>query len=531
MKNSLLYRAASFPFLPILITVIMPLSLVQANQDLFTGEASLMRVVAFCGLVALLLTFALVAFFRDVHRAGVLATVLVAILIFGSAHAKMGAQFIEAETGLPVPPSAMLMAAFAVASALLVKLRIPPFVTHAGNAATAALLAYNASLLWLTAPAVPEQGRGIATVAFSDARASRHSPDIIHVMLDGYSRADVLSETYGFDNTDFLTNLERMGFAIADNAVAPYNQTLLTMNGIFSGDYLSPSPESPAVSPSVYRNQLASDFRNNPTMTALSRMGYKTTATRSEYPPLSLEATPMAARNQGFSMTFIEQTLFEFSGFSLIVNDLGLSEALSNDSASTIRNALQTALDGRGNEPYFQFVHLLAPHPPFDVDSEGRPISSAGIFNKMADGSHLHANDPEKKKAYRHGYVQKLNFINSEILAFVETVIAERQRPLLILIHGDHGGGMHLDQDDASNSCLRERYLPLVAVYSSDGNLQKAVPENINLINLYRIIFDNYFATSLGLLPGKSEFASGGNPADRIPVTDASLDKVCAALD
>ena len=232
MKNSVLYRAASFPFLPVLVAVIMPLRLVQANQELFTGEASLMRVLAFCGLVALLLTFALVALFRDVHRAGVLATVLVAILIFGSAHAKMGAQFIESKSGLSVPPSAVLLAAFAVTAALLVKLRVPPVVTHVGNAATAALLAYNASLLWLTAPAAPEPGRGITTAVFSDAQAPKQSPDIIHVMLDGYSRADVLSEAYKFDNTDFLMNLERMGFAIADSAVAPYNQTLLTMNSI-----------------------------------------------------------------------------------------------------------------------------------------------------------------------------------------------------------------------------------------------------------------------------------------------------------
>ena len=66
-------------------------------------------------------------------------------------------------------------------------------------------------------------------------------PNIIHIVLDGYSRQDVLAELYGFDNAPFLDRLRELGFAVADRATTPYNQTLLVMDSVFSGTMLEGS--------------------------------------------------------------------------------------------------------------------------------------------------------------------------------------------------------------------------------------------------------------------------------------------------
>ena len=58
------------------------------------------------------------------------------------------------------------------------------------------------------------------------------APNIIHIVLDGYSRADVLQELYDFDNAEFLNSLRALGFTIVDDATVPYGQTLLTMNSV-----------------------------------------------------------------------------------------------------------------------------------------------------------------------------------------------------------------------------------------------------------------------------------------------------------
>ena len=66
-------------------------------------------------------------------------------------------------------------------------------------------------------------------------------PNIAHIVLDAYSRQDVLADLYQFDNTPFLDRLRGLGFAVADRATSPYNQTLLVMSSIFSGTMLEGS--------------------------------------------------------------------------------------------------------------------------------------------------------------------------------------------------------------------------------------------------------------------------------------------------
>lgn len=534
MKHTILNRLGSFPILPLLIAAIPSLHLMRTNPAMFSGGADLIRIFAVCIVAALLITVLLGLFLRNFHRAGILATIAVGLLIFGGSPGIAGAQILEAKLGLAIPPSVLLLAIFGVAALLLSRVRIPPVVTQAGNAVTAALLAYNISSILLAAPeapsgverqAIPEMKPAVQH--FSSARVPQDPPDIIHIVLDGYSRADVLTEIYGFDNSAFLSDLERLGFAVAGEAVTPYNQTLLTMSGIFRGDYLESAGDSPVASAAAYRNALATAFQANPVINTLREMGYRIASTKPEYPLVTLRGTVMSAPTQGPSMTHLERTLFNFSGVSLIVGDLGLSTAIGGNSALEIRSALGASRKERGARPYFHYLHLMAPHPPFDVDSGGRAISKAGTFNQLADGSHLHANDPKKKSAYRDGYLQKLAFINSEITAFVRTAISERQGRLLILIHGDHGGGMHFDQNDVSATCTRERYLPLLAVYSSDGDLQRSLPPDINLVNIYRIVFNRYFGTELAELPGKSSFASYDVPAIHTPLPPHALERAC----
>jgi hypothetical protein len=47
-------------------------------------------------------------------------------------------------------------------------------------------------------------------------------PDIYYVILDGYARADILDELYGYDNSRFLDYLERHGFFVAETSHSNY---------------------------------------------------------------------------------------------------------------------------------------------------------------------------------------------------------------------------------------------------------------------------------------------------------------------
>ena len=44
------------------------------------------------------------------------------------------------------------------------------------------------------------------------SQSSINDPDVYYIILDAYSRDDVLQEDLGFDNSDFISNMKAMGF-------------------------------------------------------------------------------------------------------------------------------------------------------------------------------------------------------------------------------------------------------------------------------------------------------------------------------
>ena len=82
--------------------------------------------------------------------------------------------------------------------------------------------------------------RSTASVAAADA------PDIYVILLDGYARADVLSEYYGFDNGPFIQGLERRGFQVGAASEANYTWTFLSLASTLNMDYLPSAPRRDA---------------------------------------------------------------------------------------------------------------------------------------------------------------------------------------------------------------------------------------------------------------------------------------------
>ena len=52
--------------------------------------------------------------------------------------------------------------------------------------------------------------------------ATGHRPNIYYIILDGYARADVLRDLYGFDNSEFIADLQERGFFVAHRSTSNY---------------------------------------------------------------------------------------------------------------------------------------------------------------------------------------------------------------------------------------------------------------------------------------------------------------------
>ncbi len=517
-----------FPLYPIVFAAVFPLNLYESNFDLFPQFVDVLRPLAVLVLFALAMTVLFGAGMRNMQRGGIAAVILVYMLSYHARAMPELERIIQELFGVSPTTAVLSLPIIALVCLFFIFVRPTANATRIVNAAALAILVYHSVVLvQIDARELPPEATA-ATAAerrdFALASAGASRPDIYHIVLDGYSREDVLAESYGFDNSPFIRRLENLGFAVADRAVTPYNRTLEVMNSVFYGRYLPEQISTDAVSDRVYHNILADQFQRNLVTTALSGMGYTLATTKPEYPPLEMNQADVLFNDNLYGLTVFERTLYGRTFIPWIMESLGF--LFSPNSRSNIRESFSVPLWAELPKPFFAYVHIMAPHPPFDLDENGERIarSTSDIFSQ----SRYDRNIPEMVFQFRDGYINKLRVVNDEVYAYVKRILAESPDPKIIIIHGDHGGGIFMDLRDAAGTCHKERMSPLVAVYSSDGALQRALPEDLNITNLYRVVFNTYFGTDMPLRPNESLFVTIDDPTQRTSISPEELRKTCS---
>jgi hypothetical protein len=347
----------------------------------------------------------------------------------------------------------------------------------------------------------------------------RTLPHIVHIVLDGYSRADVLQNTYDFDNGPFLSALRQRGFHIADQATTPFNQTLFVMSSIFSlGAVTDPdSFRTPSGGNASYRNMLIEIMRSGAVPTVLAALGYEIRTTPEALDAVQL-GTPVKPDGQasllgsfGFLTTYV--LAYDMLKWSPALG--GVSKKLLGPYLDVVavnyrylRAIPERKFDRPDDRAIFVYEHILAPHPPFNITPEGDPRELGGFPLVLADNSTLIRGSAQKRDEYRHGYIAKLRYVNDAILRQIDELLASSSRPTIIILHGDHGGGLHHEQDHKSRTCLTERFSPLLAVFATDRAVLSEIGEDFNIVNLYRAIFRAILGADLPDLPDSSTFVS-----------------------
>lgn len=515
------------PVYPVLLAAYFPLHLMADNPSLFP-VSDLLRPLGVVVAAALLTLLLAAAVLRDRHRAALWSALGLGLVCFFFPLQALFDAATRAAIGLSFSGTVRLVALtvlFAIAGSLI---RPGATFTKVANVVAATML-----VLPVLTLARDELAMGRATAAveadaevrnrglFDATAAVAERPSIVHIVLDGYARQDVLRDVYGFDNSAFLDALRARGFAIAEEATTPYNQTLLVMNSVFSARYVRESLPGHPLDPDLFRRILSHRLQVNEVIRTLSALGYQTAATEVDYSPMRLDRVDRFFGFGGIVLTNFEKAAFGQTAMALF------AWQLSGGTGETIRTVFATPHHRHLDTPYFLYLHVIGPHPPFDVDRHGNPVDPARYRN-VADGNPDLPRDPALQRAYRAGYVEKLRFVNGQVLAYFDRLLVELPEPKVVILHGDHGGGLYLDQRDAAATCLRERFSPLLAVYSSDGRLQRALPADLNLVNLYRVVFNVLFAADLPLQPSRSFFALWSRPDRFLPLSPAQIRAPCA---
>jgi Sulfatase len=348
-------------------------------------------------------------------------------------------------------------------------------------------------------------------------------PDIYYIILDGYARADVLEEVYGYDNSEFLDYLEQKGFFVADKSQANYAHTALSLAASLNLGYLDDlaarvGPESND------RQPLGEVIKDNPVFRFLKQHGYVIVAFSTDYAPTDLKNADVYL-GSGRSLNALEIGLITSTPIPWLV--AGRSEF---DPYTPHGNRILYTLDHLADTaqlpaPHFVFAHVVGPHPPFVFDEEGNRIQPNEPFN-LGDGSGFFERGGTREE-YLQGYTAQLTFINGKVKAMLNDLMSQTTRPTIIILQADHGPGLLLDWDDPENTCFRER-LSILNAYLLPGGGATDLYEEITPVNTFRVILNRYFGTELERLADESYYSTWDRPYQFINVTDKVRSEACA---
>jgi len=509
--RSALDRLGGAPVHPFLFASLFVVYLLAANLDDQVGIGDVLGVLgivllAVAGVFALLL-----AAIRNVRLAAVVTSVAVVwVFLYGPTN-----EYLAAEPGQP-PLDPMLwsiVGLIALAAAFAARAHVVR-LTQALNLVAAILLLFN------LAPVVPHQiatataptyvAPGVESLpGLPDGHAADRR-DIYYIILDRYpSQTTLMSTAYGFDNSPFLSQLERLGFYIAEDSRANYIQTALSVASSLNMDYLD-AAEMKRVAPSPR------DWKSVYDMLAGSLAAPKVLEEQG-YTYVQLPSWFAAtAAGEEVDVRYRVRWLSEFGHTLLnttVVPKLLALAGIAPDK-SHIENALYQfsklpALDDIPG-PKFVFAHILLPHPPFVFDADG-PVP---VDERKPDD----CCDPTGR------FLAQLQYTNRRVLEVVNDLLAGpvANHPI-ILIQADEGprpADPVQNWREASLEQVQQKFGILNAYYFP-GVQDPGLYASISPVNSFRVLFNDYFGAELPLLDDRVlAFGTAPSLYDYVDITD-----------
>jgi hypothetical protein len=142
-------------------------------------------------------------------------------------------------------------------------------------------------------------------------------------------------------------------------------------------------------------------------------------------------------------------------------------------------NAFVQELELESQTPKFVFAHLMLPHDPFYLDSNGHYLSDTALFSGKLDTRDL--------------YLMQVKYANTLIRKIVGLANKKTKRPRIVLIQGDHGYRFY------TKGKMDAAFVNLNAYYFSDHDYS-LLYNGISPVNSFRVILNKYFNCSLPLL-------------------------------
>ncbi len=348
------------------------------------------------------------------------------------------------------------------------------------------------------------------TLTVASAPAER--PDVYYIIFDRYARQDMLQNIYGFDNTNFLMELEKRGFIVPRDAYANYQRTAASVVSSLNFDYLD-RLQTPQTAESPDWVPIYNQFQDFRAARIFKSMGYDTHFFGTWWEPTRRMAT--ADRNHNFyELPEALRIIYEYSlvvGASRLVGLRKLDPLWWQcERSKKMFDALAELSDDPS--PTFTFAHFLIPHPPFVTAADGRCMEIAEA----------------KAQTRAENYSGQVQYTNQRILQLVDALLSKPGPRPLIILQADEGpwpekyAGEEVDRlgRDVSNvdwlkisdDELREKMAIFAAYYLPEA-ARVGLNDRSTPVNTFRRILKGVFNVAIEPLPEKNMiFESDAHP-------------------
>jgi len=501
----------SVPFHPFVLAIYFPLTLFYLNieEAVFSSTE---RALFFTSVFSVIAFLVARLFFKDWRKAAFLASLLI-FLFFTYGHLQNLAQnvtlgsFVLGRHRTMIPLWIVLFGL----GLLWIKKTKGDSATSTLNTITLTLVAF--TLIQIAVFQI-RAGQAFASAPDEEAAAPTNDPipapgslpDVYYIILDSYGRQDVLLNDYKLDNSDFIQELEGMGFIIPNCTQSNYDHTVYSLTSSLNMAYLEDLSFEVFPEAKFTKTDLHPFLKHSAVRKKFEEMGYATVTFKSVYPQLDItdstyyydyflqSGVSRETETLSFYYLFLRTTAFlPLVEYSEANPDLtsGLptfvTTWLPTGSMLSDRNYRQYQqnvylLDVLRNMPAtpgpkFVYAHLFTTHQPFVFTPDGA-FRGIGL---------------EDNEAYRDQIIYA-NVIMPEIL---KAIIENSAIPPIIVVQGDH-----------SYSQRRERVKIFNAYYLPRNGSEPLYPE-ITPVNTFRVIFNQYFGGEYEILEDIAYLSAG----------------------
>ncbi len=335
-------------------------------------------------------------------------------------------------------------------------------------------------------------------------------PDIYFIVLDAYTRMDVLEDLYNYDNTEFINFLEERDFYVNEWGRANYTYTEYSIATSLNMTHIHTLPEflrtnaHPDDEDSI-RIVAREMVARNAAKDVFRDLGYTFVAFDSGYDPTQVrdadvfvsspEIEDMGVWQIGFELMLLDTT-FGRELINLLGDANSPHRRLFDAHRERVLFTLEEIPDFAEKEgTFFLYAHIVSPHVPYVFGPNGEEITGHDPYTLL---------DAQPGNEANIGlYRDQVHYINTLVVDTVEEILQKSDPTPIIIIQADHGSKVYNDVDPPTPVKM-DLLLPILnAILLPDAPEDLLYP-GITPVNNFRLILNQLFGADLELLDDHS---------------------------